>query len=113
MNGRDRKKEIIDRLKSVEGHIRGVQRMVEEDKYCIDLLKQTLAVQGAIDKLNALILERHLEGCVTTAMRSEDPRERARVIGELLPLFQGGTSLAWNRQLAELAEMPDNAIRRD
>ena len=81
------KERILKRLKSIEGHVRGVQKMVEEDQYCIDVLAQTFAIQRALDAVNALILERHLQTCVTTAIRGEDPRERERVIRELLEVF--------------------------
>jgi DNA-binding FrmR family transcriptional regulator len=87
------RKQAIDRLRSIEGHARGVARMVEEDAYCIDVLKQTLAIQRAIDKLNALILEGHLETCVTTAIRSSSPKERERVIHELLDVFETSAKL--------------------
>ena len=82
------KEKIIKRLKSIEGHIRGIQRMIEEDKYCIDVIKQSLAVKSAVDKVNALILESHLKSCVTTAIRSNKPVERERVIAELLDVFE-------------------------
>ena len=48
------KTQVLNRLKSIQGHLRGVQRMVEEDQYCIDIIRQTLAVQRAIDKVNAM-----------------------------------------------------------
>jgi len=89
----EQKKKILNRLKSIEGHVGGVHRMVEEDKYCIDILKQTLAVQRAIDKVNALILENHLETCVTTAIQGDDPSERERVITELLDVFETSSKL--------------------
>ena len=81
-------KDLLNRLKTVEGHVRGVQRMVEEDAYCIDILKQTQAIQRALDKVNSLILTDHLNGCVTTAIRGEDPLERERVVTELLQVFE-------------------------
>jgi DNA-binding FrmR family transcriptional regulator len=80
--------EIINRLKSIEGHIRGVQRMVDEDVYCIDIINQNLAVQRALEKVNSLILERHLQTCVTTAIRGDDPVERERVITEIMNVFE-------------------------
>jgi DNA-binding FrmR family transcriptional regulator len=89
----DMKAKILNRLKSIEGHMRGVHRMIEEDEYCIDILKQTLAVQRAIDKVNALILERHLQTCVTTAIRGDDPDEREQVIHELLDVFEATSKL--------------------
>ena len=89
----DQKTNIINRLKSIEGHTRAVTRMVEEDAYCIDILKQSLAVQSALDRVNTLILERHLQTCVTTAIRGDDPAERERVIHELLEVFETGAKL--------------------
>ena len=82
--------QILNRLKSVEGHLRGVIKMVEEDTYCMDVIKQLQAVQGAVGRVNALLLEDHLESCVTTAIRGDDPAERERVIGELLRVFEQG-----------------------
>lgn len=79
---------VAARLRSVEGHVRGVQRMVGDGAYCIDIIKQTLAIQRAIDKVNALLLEDHLEHCATTAIRAADPTERERTIAELLQVFE-------------------------
>jgi DNA-binding FrmR family transcriptional regulator len=89
----DHKRDLLNRLKTVEGHVRGVQRMVEEDAYCIDILKQTQAIQRALDKFNSLILVGHLNGCVTTAIRGEDPQERERVVTELLQVFETTSNL--------------------
>ena len=79
---------VINRLKSVEGHVRGIQRMVEGDEYCIDIMKQIMAVQRALEKVNVLILENHLNTCVTTALRSADIEERERVIQEIMDVFE-------------------------
>lgn len=87
------KQDVLARLKSAEGHLRGIQRMVNDDVYCVDIIKQTLAVQRAIDKVNALILENHLNTCVTTALRHEDEQERERVIGEIVDVFQATSKL--------------------
>ncbi len=84
----DYRQEILNRLKSVDGHIRGVMRMVEDNAYCIDVMNQNLAIQRALEKVNRLILEHHLETCVTTAIQGDDPAERERVIGEILGLFE-------------------------
>jgi len=91
------KADVLLRLKSIEGHIKGIQKMVEEDRYCVEILKQTAAVKGAIDRLDQAILANHLDTCVTTAIRSDDPSERERVIAELLDLFQGQASGKWGR----------------
>ncbi len=92
MDTQNRQK-VVKRLKSIEGHIRGIERMVEADTYCIDVLKQTNAVQRAIDKVNTLIMQQHLNECVTTAMRGADPKERQRVIGEIVDVFQMSSKL--------------------
>lgn len=86
----EHKQQIMNRLKTIEGHVRGVQRMVDEDAYCIDLIKQTRAIQRALERLNSMILADHLNGCVTTAIRSEQTEERERVLKELLQLFEAG-----------------------
>ena len=83
----------MNRLKTIEGHVRGVQRMVDDDAYCIDIIKQTQAIQRALDKFNSIILENHLNGCVTTAIRSEQPEERERVVTELLQVFETTSTL--------------------
>lgn len=79
--------EIINRLKSIEGHVRGIERMVENDAYCIDIVNQILAVQRALQKVNSMVLNRHLHTCVTTAIRGDDPDERERVINEIMQVF--------------------------
>jgi DNA-binding FrmR family transcriptional regulator len=75
-------------MKSIEGHTRGIRRMIDEDAYCMDIINQNLAVQRALEKVNSLILERHLHTCVTTAIRSDDPAERERVISEIMNVFE-------------------------
>lgn len=82
------KDQVLARLKSIEGHVRGVGRMVEEDAYCIDVIKQTLAIIKAVEKVNLMILDNHLNTCVTTAIRGENPADRERVLKELLEVFE-------------------------
>ena len=81
----------LRRLKTVEGHIRGVQRMIEEDAYCIDVIRQIQAVQGALNKVTAMILEEHLHSCLITAVRGENPDERERVLREIADVFEAAT----------------------
>ena len=78
---------VINRLKSIEGHVRGVEKMVEEDAYCMDIVTQINAIQAALQKVSATILDRHLHTCVITAIRGDDPKERERVIGEIMDVF--------------------------
>jgi DNA-binding FrmR family transcriptional regulator len=75
------------RLKTVEGHLRGIQRMIEEEAYCMDVIRQIQAVQGALNKVSNQILEEHLHSCVITAIRGEDADERERVLKEISGLF--------------------------
>jgi DNA-binding FrmR family transcriptional regulator len=82
------KQQVKARLATVEGHIRGIQRMADEDVYCVDIIKQILAVQRALDKVSSIVLGGHLETCVTTAIRSDNAEGRERVITELLDVFE-------------------------
>jgi DNA-binding FrmR family transcriptional regulator len=80
---------IGPRLKSAEGHLRGVQEMLDRDAYCIDVIRQVRAVQSALDRVNRLLLERHLSHCVGKALRSGARADQQRVLGELLDLLGG------------------------
>lgn len=77
----------IRRLKSIEGHVRGIERMVEEDAYCIDVIRQIQAVQAALGKVSNLILDNHLNSCLITAVRGDDPEDRERVLKEISEVF--------------------------
>ena len=81
------KKTIRRRLASASGHIKGIERMVAEDTYCIDVIRQIQAVQAALNKVNSMILDNHLRTCVSTAIRGEDPDERERVLEEVTNVF--------------------------
>jgi DNA-binding FrmR family transcriptional regulator len=63
------KANVASRLRSVAGHLRAVERMVEEDTYCVDVLRQTLAIEKALERVDALILGAHLRTCVADAFR--------------------------------------------
>ncbi|MCZ6535989.1 MAG: metal-sensitive transcriptional regulator [Dehalococcoidia bacterium] len=78
------KKETLKRLSYIEGHLAGVKRMLEEDKYCVDILKQTFAIRRAIEKVEAMLLEGHLETCVVEGVRNGREKE---VLGELVELY--------------------------
>ena len=71
------------RLKIIEGQVRGIQRMLEEEKYCIDILGQISAARSALNNVGMIILKRHIENCVSDAIRN-DGQESHRVIGELI-----------------------------
>ena len=77
----------IKRLRTIEGHLGGVIRMVEEDAYCIDVIRQIQAIQAALKKVSGIILDGHLNSCVITAIQGDDPAERQRVMQEVLDVF--------------------------
>jgi CsoR family transcriptional regulator, copper-sensing transcriptional repressor len=81
-------KQVVNRLASIAGHVEGVKRMVNEGAYCIDAIRQLQAVQGALSKVESLILESHLRTCVTNAVRGNDPDERERVLREIGEVFR-------------------------
>lgn len=81
------KKTISRRLSSAAGHIKGIERMVTDDAYCIDVIRQIQAVQAALHKVNTLMLENHLNTCVTDAIQGEDPAERERMLHEVTSVF--------------------------
>ena len=84
---------VKKRLKTVEGHLRGIERMVEEEAYCIDVIRQIQAVQSALNKVSAIILEEHLSSCVITAVRGDDPDERERVLKEISGVFDAANKI--------------------
>ena len=85
--------DTLRRLKTIEGHLRGVIRMVEEDAYCIDVIRQIQAVEGALNKVSARILEDHLNSCVITAVQGDDQGERERVLKEMTEVFEMSTKV--------------------
>jgi DNA-binding FrmR family transcriptional regulator len=79
---------VLNRLKTIEGHLRGIIRMVEDDAYCIDIIRQIQAVEAALSKTSAQILEDHLNSCVITAVRGDSEQERERVLKEIAEVFE-------------------------
>ncbi|MDF1499852.1 MAG: metal-sensitive transcriptional regulator [Anaerolineales bacterium] len=85
--------DTLKRLRNIEGHIRGIQKMVEKDAYCIDLLRQIQAVQAALNKVSTNVLNDHLHSCLITAVRGEDPDERERVLKEIIEVYEMATKV--------------------
>ena len=75
------------RLRRIEGQVQGLQRMIAADAYCVDVLLQVSAVQGALEQVQKLLLGRHVESCVADALRSGSRAERQRKVDELLEVF--------------------------
>lgn len=86
----DSKDKLKSRLARAIGHLNAVYRMVEEEKYCIDVLHQLKAVQAALDKTSELILKQHLQTCVVEAIQKQDS---TRVIEELVQVFKQAPTL--------------------
>jgi DNA-binding FrmR family transcriptional regulator len=78
---------VTRRLASAAGHIKGIERMVDEEAYCIDVIQQVHAVQAALNKISTMVLDSHLNSCVITAIQGEDPGERERVLREVTSVF--------------------------
>jgi DNA-binding FrmR family transcriptional regulator len=81
------KADVGKRLRTAAGHIQGVARMVDDDKYCIDIIRQIEAAEQALHKVKRQLLAGHLDTCVTTAIRGRDAAERERVLRELLEVY--------------------------
>ena len=79
----------IRRLKRIEGQVRGVIRMVEEDRYCIDILQQISAIRAALTKAESEILNAHAASCVEQAISSGDAQMQRKTFSELVKLFEG------------------------
>ena len=74
-------------LKRIEGQIRGLQRMIEDRQYCIDILNQILAVKGALAKVEEKILQKHFQHCVTIAVKGSSEKEKQQKLDEILALI--------------------------
>jgi DNA-binding FrmR family transcriptional regulator len=79
--------QLEQRLKRIAGQVAGIQRMIEEDRYCVDVLLQVAAVRAALDQAGKLVLANHVETCVADAFASGSARERKRKMDELLEVF--------------------------
>ncbi|HEX6593404.1 MAG TPA: metal-sensing transcriptional repressor [Bacillota bacterium] len=79
------KKALVNRLRRVEGQVRGIQKMIEDDRYCVDILIQISAIQQALQKVGFSLLERHTKHCVSTAIKSGDGE---KAINELLEVVK-------------------------
>ena len=79
---KSRKQSVQSRLKRIEGQIRGVEKMVDEDRYCIDVLTQVGAIKAALDAVALILLNEHTEHCVVEAIRSGDGAHKVRELNE-------------------------------
>ncbi len=86
MNEQQRDK-ALSRLRRIEGQIRGIQRMVDQDRYCVDILTQTSAVIAALHGVEDLVMETHLNTCVADAMKSDDLQQKTEKIDEMMTVI--------------------------
>jgi DNA-binding FrmR family transcriptional regulator len=84
---------LLRRLASASGHLKGIERMVSEDAYCIDTIQQIQAVQAALHKVNAMLLDNHLHTCVSEAINGDDPAERELKLREVTSVFSVANKL--------------------
>jgi CsoR family transcriptional regulator, copper-sensing transcriptional repressor len=82
------KEALVKRLHRIEGQVRGIERMVEDDRYCIDILTQVAAVNTALESLAFKVLDDHVNHCVTDGLASGDPKEAAAKSKELMEAVQ-------------------------
>jgi len=80
------KKQILNRLATIDGHLKGIRKMVEADQYCVDILHQAYAVERALKAFEGALLEGHLSSCVPTGFKEGRDREMIRELGELFQL---------------------------
>jgi len=85
----DTKPKALKRLARIEGQVRGVARMIEEDRYCVDVVRQIQAIRAALGSLEKLALDDHLETCVDAALSSDDIDNRKAKVEELVQIFGG------------------------
>jgi DNA-binding FrmR family transcriptional regulator len=83
--------DALTRLINIEGHVRGIQRMIEKDKYCIDIIRQIHTVQAALNRVSTIILESHLNSCLISAIQRDETEDRERVLKEITDIFDAAT----------------------
>ncbi|MUK89264.1 metal-sensing transcriptional repressor [Ornithinibacillus sp. L9] len=84
---KDEKQAVINRLKRIEGQVRGIQKMVEEDRYCVDILVQISAISAALKKVGFSVTERHIKHCVSDAIKSGEGNETIEELMEVMKQF--------------------------
>jgi DNA-binding FrmR family transcriptional regulator len=81
------KAQLSTRLRRIEGQVAGIRRMIEEDRYCVDILNQTSAVVAALRRVEDVVMQNHLNTCVVDAMRSDDPALKQEKTTEIMDVI--------------------------
>ena len=84
----DDKLKVLRRLRRIGGQLQGVQSMIDEERYCIDVLTQISAARAALAQVSKVMLKSHIDTCVTTAFRNNDEKARQQKIDELVRVFE-------------------------
>ena len=84
------KREALNRIRTVIGHSRGIEKMIEEERYCIDILKQIAAVQSSLSKLANLLTKDHMRVCVAEAIKEGEGEDKIEELVEVLKYLRGG-----------------------
>ncbi|HLD83009.1 MAG TPA: metal-sensitive transcriptional regulator [Candidatus Omnitrophota bacterium] len=79
--------EQLDYLKKIEGQIRGIQKMIEERRYCVDIITQIHSIIGALYRVEGEVFKKHLDGCVTSALKGKSESEKQKKINEIMELI--------------------------
>ncbi len=87
MDCHNQNKALLDRLKRIEGQVRGLQKMIENERYCIDVLTQVASVMSALRAVGDQVMRRHLNTCVADAMSNDDPGEKQAKIDEVMTIL--------------------------
>lgn len=87
MTRRNRRKSTQTRLSRIEGQVRGLQKMIEDDRYCVDILVQVKAVSAALKRVEGELLKDHVDHCLADAIASDDIKEREIKVAELIDLL--------------------------
>ena len=82
------KKERVLRIRTIEGHIRGIERMMEEGAYCIDVIRQIQAVQSALTKVSVDVLDEHLQTCLLNAVQTDNGTDQNQVLKEITEVYE-------------------------
>lgn len=84
----EEKSKLANRLRRISGQVSAIERMIDEDEYCVDILMQIAAANGALGKVGQIILESHINSCVKNAMNGSNSKERDKKLEELIDLFR-------------------------
>ena len=82
------KQERARRIRTIEGHIRGIERMLDDDAYCIDVIRQIQAVQSALTKVSVDVLDEHLQTCLVNAVQAENGTDKGQLLKEITEVYE-------------------------